>query len=109
MITVNIRYIGEDGSARRFAEEMERSGTADLIRAEDGNLRYEYYIPLKDSETVLLIDSWRDQSSLDFHHSSPMMKAIAELREKYALRMKVERYLSDENGITDNDRKFIKE
>ena len=32
-ITMNLYYTGKDGSARRFAEEMERSGTADQIRA----------------------------------------------------------------------------
>ena len=41
MITVNLYYTGENGSARRFAEEMESSGTADKIRAEEGNVRYD--------------------------------------------------------------------
>ena len=40
-ITVNLRYTGENGSARKFAEEMEKSGTVDAIRAEEGNIRYE--------------------------------------------------------------------
>ena len=38
--------------AKKFAEEMERSGTAQAIRREPGNLRYEYWISLDDSETV---------------------------------------------------------
>lgn len=45
-ITVNIYYRGTDGSARCFAEEMTASGTVDAIRAEPGNLRYEYFLPL---------------------------------------------------------------
>ena len=56
-ITVNLRYKGKNGSARRFAEEMESTGTADALRAEAGNIRYEYYIPMNDTETVLLIDT----------------------------------------------------
>lgn len=42
-ITVNLRYTGKDGNARKFAEEMTTSGTVAAIRAEAGNLRYEYY------------------------------------------------------------------
>lgn len=42
-ITINIRYTGQNGSALKFVEEMNKSGTADKIRAEKGNLRYEYY------------------------------------------------------------------
>ena len=42
-ITMNLYYTGENGNARKFVEEMESSGTADAIRAEKGNLRYDYF------------------------------------------------------------------
>ena len=96
MITVNLYYKGINGKARAFVEEMESSGIADAIRAEEGNLRYEYFQPIGDSETVLLIDSWTNQAAIDTHHASPMMKQLADLREKYDLHMTVERYVSDE-------------
>lgn len=59
-LTVNIYYTGEDGSARRYAEEMVSSGVVSDIRAEEGNLRYAYFFPMDDPETVLLIDQWKD-------------------------------------------------
>ena len=94
-ITVNLYYTGKDGNARKFAQEMEESGTADEIRREDGNLKYEYFFPMEDPETVLLLDRWRDQRALDIHHRSEMMGEIAALREKYRLRMRVERFLDE--------------
>ena len=105
MITVNLYYKGVNGNARAFAEEMESSGIADAIRAEKGNLRYEYFQPMNDPETVLLIDSWSDQAAIDAHHASPMMKRIAELRDKYDLHMSVERFVSDEYEA---DHRFIR-
>lgn len=107
-IAVNLYYTGVNGNARKFAEEMEQSGTADLIRKESGNLRYAYFFPMDDPETVLLIDMWEDQRSIDLHHASPMMKTIAELREKYDLHMKVERYVTDEDGGPSSDSEFIR-
>lgn len=107
-ITVNIYYTGENGSARRFAEEMCASGVVRDIRAEPGNKRYEYFFPMEDGETVLLIDSWEDQSAIDAHHASPMMARITELREKYNLHMRVERYRSDETGMPSADKAFIR-
>ena len=95
-ITVNLYYTGRDGSARKFAEEMVRSGIVSKVREEEGNERYEYFFPMEDPETVLLIDRWRDQAALDFHHKSPMMKQIAQLREKYHLHLRVERYVQEE-------------
>lgn len=108
MITVNIYYSGENGSARKFAEEMTKSGVVERIRAEQGNLRYEYFFPMDDPETVLLIDSWDNQGAIDLHHASPMMGEITELREKYNLHMKVERYVSDQAGIPETDLNFIR-
>ena len=107
-ITMNLYYTGENGSARKFAEEMEESGTAAQIRAEAGNEKYDYFFPMKDPETVLLIDSWENQKALDAHHASPTMETIAQLREKYDLHMRAERYVSDNDGIPDSDSKFIK-
>ena len=102
-ITLHLYYKGKDGAARRFAEEMESSGTAEKIRAEAGNLRYSYYFPMDDPETVLLIDSWRDQEAIDAHHASPMMAVIAALREKYDLHMKAERYAGPEDPSEDGE------
>lgn len=107
MITVNIYYTGTKGNARKYAEEMNRTGIVDRIKAQPGNTRYEYFIPVEDPETVLLIDSWENQEAIDKHHASEMMAEITELREKYDLRMKVERYVSDELG--EHDAKFIRE
>ena len=101
-ISVNLYYHGRDGSARKFAEEMEKSGIADAIRAEEGNLRYAYFQPLNDPETILLIDSWRDQAAIDAHHASPMMKQLAELRNKYDLHMEAERYTDAEAPKSDD-------
>ena len=105
-ITVNLRYTGKEGSAIKLAEEMTSSGTVDLIRAEAGNLRYEYYRSFEDPETVLLIDSWKDQEAIDAHHASSMMKTITSLREKYDLHMTVERYVSADTP--ESEERFIR-
>ncbi|HOZ37544.1 MAG TPA: antibiotic biosynthesis monooxygenase [Anaerolineaceae bacterium] len=107
-ISVNVYYSGKDGSAGKFAEEMESLGIAEQIRRKQGNLKYAYFLPMNDPETVLLIDCWQSQSDLDEHHSSPVMEKILDLREKYDLHMKVERYSSDNAGIPDSDHQFIR-
>lgn len=107
-IIVHIYYSGKNGAARQFAKEMMESGTVEAIRKEEGNIGYAYYYPAEDEETVLLIDSWKDQESIDRHHASSMMQVISGLREKYDLHMKVERYISD-TDISDTDQKYIRD
>ena len=100
---MNLYYTGKEGAARKFVDEMMSSGTVDLIRKEEGNERYEYFQSIEDENSILLIDSWKDQEALDKHHESPMMKTIIELREKYDLHMVVE-------GLNNNtsDNKYIR-
>ena len=107
-ITVNIYYRGENGNARKFAEEMMQSGIVAKIRAEKGNLRYDYFFFFFFPETLLLIDSLENQEAIDVHHASSMMEKITELRNRYDLHMQVERYVSDE-GMPDSDQVFIRQ
>ena len=84
-LTINIRYSAENGNAKKYVEEMEKSGIADKIRNIEGCLRYDYFYPADDTEGLLLIDEWVDQEALNRYHSSPVMKEAAALREKYKL------------------------
>lgn len=95
-ITVNLYYTGKGNNALEFAREMTERGIVEAVRREEGNERYEYFISMEHPETILLIDRWKDQQALDIHHRSEMMKEIAQLRDKYHLRLKVERYIDEE-------------
>lgn len=105
--TINIYYTGSNGSSKKFAKEMLDLGIVEEIRRKKGNLRYEYFSPLNDDETILLIDSWENQEALNEHHKSDTMSKIMELRNKYNLHMKVERYILEDNN--DEDKKYIKD
>ena len=97
-LVINIYYTGKNGSAKKFVKEMVSSGIVDRVRAEDGNEKYEYFFPMEDKETVMLIDKWKDKEALDMHHKSEMMKEIAELRKKYQLSMQVEQFTEIKNN-----------
>ena len=106
-ITINIYYKGKGDNAKKFAEEMIAHGLVEQIRAEKGNLRYQYFLPLDSADTVLLIDSWESQQALDAHHNSRIMEQIATLRQKYDLHMTVQRFNGTED-IPIADLEFIK-
>lgn len=105
-LTMILSYTGKNGAAQKYAEEMKSSGIVDRIRQQPGNLRYEYLQPLDNPETIVLIDTWKDQAALDADHDSPMMKELAQLRDKYDLHMTAERYISEE--LPDQDKGFLR-
>lgn len=94
-LVINIHYTGKNGSAVDFMKEMIDSGIVNDIRSEKGNIRYHYYIPIDDKESILLIDEWENQAALDAHHKSENMQKIATLRTKYKLKMQVERFIKE--------------
>lgn len=105
MITINITYTGNGRDAKKFMKEMIDTGIVDKIRKEPGNLRYNYYLPVDDPHSVLLIDSWENQEALDKHHASSMMKAISDLREKYDVHMKIECFFKEDD---DTDKTYVR-
>ena len=56
----------------------------------------------------MLIDRWRDEAAIDAHHASPMMSEIARLREKYDLRMTVEKFVSAPDADVEKDSRYIR-
>lgn len=105
-ITINIYYTGKDGNALKFAKEMIESGLVEQIRNEQGNLKYDYFVSLNNKDTILLVDRWIDQNALDLHHKSKFMDEIIKLRDKYDLKMKVERFKDDD--VSNGDEKYIR-
>lgn len=106
MVVLNVYYNGENGSAKRFVEEMEKSGIAPSVRAEEGNIAYAYFSALGDDETVILVEKWESQRALDTHQASPAMSQIVRLREKHGVTSKVERFSSED--MPESDGKFVR-
>lgn len=107
VLTVNIYYKGKDGAAIAFAKEMIESGIVAEIRSKEGNLKYDFFLPLEDKETLLLIDQWTNQEALDLHHQSATMQRILDPPPEVRLNNEVERYIEDESGIPEGDEQFI--
>ena len=105
MITAILTYKGTKENLNSFVQEMISTSTIEQIRKEEGNIRYEYFYPINDNNRLILIDSWKDQNSLDIHHKSKMMETISKLREKYDLHMEVEKYISLDDT---SDEKYIR-
>lgn len=84
-IVLVIDYKGKNGNARKFVEEMTKSGDLAKIQAEEGCLRYEYFFSAENPENALLIENWANKEALSKHQSTPIMKRIGERRKKYQL------------------------
>lgn len=81
MLTVT--YKAKPGCARAFVEELEASGVAAAVRAEDGCIHYDYYFSAKDENEVFLFEEWTSQNHQQIHLTQPHMPQLRQIKEKY--------------------------
>lgn len=83
MLTVT--YFAKPGCAKAFVEELESSGVAAAVRAENGCIHYDYYFSAKDENEVFLFEEWTSQEHQQIHLTQPHMPQLRQIKEKYIL------------------------
>lgn len=83
MLTVT--YTAKEGCAKPFVEELESSGAAAAVRAEDGCIHYDYYFSAKDENVVFLFEEWESEHHQQVHLTQPHMAQVRAIKEKYIL------------------------
>ena len=62
-------------------------------RAEDGNLKYDYYVPYDgDGDELLLVEKWRDAEALSAHGRQPHFARLGELKARFVNETVIERF-----------------
>ena len=78
-----IYQANDDASRKSFLNELKEAGVIDLIRKEDGCLKYEYYFSVDDDCKIVLFEEWKNQDCQRVHMTQPHMKTAAEIKSKY--------------------------
>ncbi|MBQ9826509.1 MAG: antibiotic biosynthesis monooxygenase [Firmicutes bacterium] len=83
MIVLNVTYKCKPGMNRKFLEQIDALGIGDACRAEEGNIRYDYYFPADGSDELLLMEKWENAEALARHAKQPHMSKLGELKAAY--------------------------
>lgn len=78
-----VTYTAKDGMRENFVNELETSGAADLVRQEEGCLRYDYFYDAKNPNNVLLFEEWESKKHQEIHMTQPHIETIKAIKEKY--------------------------
>lgn len=82
-MTLFVKYFCRPGVREQFVRELEDSGVADKVRAEDGCLCYRYYYPAAEENTVLLLEQWVSPRHQQEHMTRPHMEQLREIKHRY--------------------------
>ena len=92
MIVLNVIYRCKPNKREDFLERIIAEGIDVASRAEDGNIKYDYYIPYDGSEDLLLIEKWMDEVALAAHAVTEHFGRLKELKPIYVQDTVIERF-----------------
>lgn len=93
MIVLNVTYKCKPQMRDEFLEMIMSEGIDDACRGEDGNIKYDYYIPTDDSDDLLLVEKWRDAEALDKHSKQPHFARLGELKKDFVNDTIIEKFV----------------
>lgn len=84
-VILNVTYAVKPGMRQNFYNEILEKGIDKASRNEEGNIKYDYYFPVEESDKILLIEIWKDKEAQKLHNQSEHFKALKEIKDKYVI------------------------
>ena len=83
MYTIYVKFDCLPGKREAFIQKVKDTGVLDAIRAEDGCIKYDYYLSEKDPNELLLIEQWETKQHQQIHLTQPHMAHLREFKGDY--------------------------
>jgi len=95
MIVLNVTYKCKPGMNKAFLAKLNEEGLGAACRAEDGNIKYHYYLPTDGSDELLLVEKWRDKDALRAHAAPPHFARIGEVKTEFVDDTVIEKFVAE--------------
>lgn len=83
MYTIYVKFECLQNKREAFIHKMKETGILDSIRAEDGCIKYDYYLSEKDENEILLVEQWESKKHQQIHMTQPHMAQMQEFKDNY--------------------------
>ena len=83
MYTIYVKFECLPQKREAFIQKMKDTGVLDAIRAEDGCIKYDYYLSEKDPDEILLIEQWESKQHQQVHMTQPHMTQMKTFKGDY--------------------------
>ena len=83
MYTIYVKFTCLPGKREAFIQKVKDTGIVDAIRAEDGCIKYDYYLSEKDPCELLLLEQWESKAHQQTHIAQPHMVQLRSFKDEY--------------------------
>ncbi|MBR0400843.1 MAG: antibiotic biosynthesis monooxygenase [Mogibacterium sp.] len=95
MIVLNVTYKCKADMRDDFLEAIMAEGIDIACRAEDGNLKYDYYMPAEGGNEMLLVEKWRDADALAAHQAQDHFKRLGEIKSEFVEETLIDKFITE--------------
>lgn len=95
MIVLNVTYKCKPDMREQYLEAIKAEGLDAACRAEDGNIKYDYYMSADRCDEMLLVEKWRDAEALALHQQQAHFARIGELKKEFTEETLLEKYVQE--------------
>ncbi|NLD47106.1 MAG: antibiotic biosynthesis monooxygenase [Clostridiaceae bacterium] len=97
IILMHVTYKVKEGKRDDFTRKVKDLGIMDASKQEPGNLLYEYYYPIDDENSVLLVEAWANTDSQVQHTKTEHFKLLFELKKEYVELTKIKKFTASDD------------
>ena len=83
MYTIYVKFTCIPGKREAYIQKVKDAGILAAIRAEDGCVKYDYYLSEKDANELLLIEQWESRQHQQIHLTQPHMALLRQFKGDY--------------------------
>jgi quinol monooxygenase YgiN len=91
-LLVNVNYTIKPGKREEFLEKVKAQQIIRDSKAEPGNFKYEYYIPVDSQNTLFLMEIWACSEAQSLHGNTEHYKKLQALKKEYVTDVAIEKY-----------------
>lgn len=92
-LLMHVTYTVKAGKRDEFIQKVKELGIMTASLQEPGNLFYEYYYPIDDDNSVLLIESWTNANAQVVHGKTDHFKKLSELKNEYVVAVRIKKFI----------------
>lgn len=82
-LIMHVVYKVKAGKRDEFIKRVTEAGIIKATKQEPGNLLYDYYCPIDDNNSVLLVEEWTDTNAQEAHCRTEHFKRLSEIKKEY--------------------------
>ena len=83
MYTIYVKFDCLPQKREAFIQKVKDTGILAAIRAENGCIRYDYYLSEKDPDELLLIEQWESKNHQQIHIAQPHMEKLRSIKDDF--------------------------